>query len=185
MAEFERLAENALAELKGILFQIDETQLVRFCNTVLKARRIVCYGVGREGLMVRALCMRLMHLGLDAHMAGDMSTPPVGNGDLFLASAGPGELSTVLALMQVAKDAGAKNLLVTAQPQSSAAKLADEMLLLPAQTMADDLGGKSVLPMGSLFEIAMLVTFDLLVQSLSKRLDQTPQEMRARHTNLE
>ena len=30
--------------------------------------------------MMKALCMRLMHLGLDAHMVGDMTTPPVARG---------------------------------------------------------------------------------------------------------
>jgi 6-phospho-3-hexuloisomerase len=39
--------------------------------------------------MVRALCWRLKHLGLDAHMVGDMTTP-VGAGDPLVASVGSG-----------------------------------------------------------------------------------------------
>src|SRR3712207_7632788 len=46
-------------------------------------------------------CMRLMHLGLDAHMVADMTTPPVGPGDLFIASVGPGELAVALAFLGV------------------------------------------------------------------------------------
>lgn len=71
-----------------------------------KRNRIVLHGVGREGLMMRAFAMRLYHLGLDAHCLGDMTCPPVGAGDLFLASAGPGSFSSVDALITTAKDAG-------------------------------------------------------------------------------
>lgn len=73
-----------------------------------KDRRIVLHGVGREGLMMRAFTMRLYHLGLNAHCLGDMSCPPVGEGDLFIASAGPGSFSSVDALITTARDAGNK-----------------------------------------------------------------------------
>lgn len=77
-------------------------------EVVLKAKeqQIVLHGVGREGLMMRALAMRLYHLGLKAHCLGDMSCPPVGSGDLLLASAGPGSFSSVDALIATAKKAG-------------------------------------------------------------------------------
>ncbi len=53
--------------------------------------------------------------------------------------------------------------------------------------MANDLGGKatSVLPMGSLFEGAQFLTFELLILALRDHLGVTPAAMRARHTNLE
>jgi D-arabinose 5-phosphate isomerase GutQ len=44
------------------------------------------------------------------------------------------------ALMNVAKNAGAYNLLITAQPESSAGRLADSMIVMPAQTIASDQG---------------------------------------------
>ena len=55
--------------------------------------------------MISGLIMRLHHLGLRVAMQGDMAAPPLAQGDLFLCSAGPGELATVTALMQVARDA--------------------------------------------------------------------------------
>jgi 6-phospho-3-hexuloisomerase len=63
------------------------------------ARRIVLYGQGRTGLMMQAFVMRLYHLGLDAHMVGAMTTPPVGPGDLFVVNAATGDLATGLALI--------------------------------------------------------------------------------------
>ena len=158
----------------------------QMCDEIMSARRIASYGVGREGLMMRALCMRLMHLGLDAHVVGDMTVPPVAAGDLLLVSAGPGAFSTVLGLMGVARDAGARTLVITAQPGGEAARRADVTIHLPAQTMADDQAPQtSVLPMGSLFEAAQLIFFDLISILLRERMGQTPDQMRARHTNLE
>ena len=95
------------------------------------AGRIAVYGCGREALQIKGFAMRLFHLGLPVSVVGDMTTPALGKGDVFLVTSGPGETSTVLALMKVAKKAGAQNLLLTAEPQASAAKLADFTLHHP------------------------------------------------------
>src|SRR5215475_8539245 len=87
------LAGTALSEVGAVFQGISDDATARMCSEILQAKRIACYGVGREGLMIKALCMRLMHLGLDAHMVGDMTTPPLGDGDLLMLSAGPGEFS--------------------------------------------------------------------------------------------
>jgi len=180
------MARRALSEINSVFDHLAADAADRMCNEILKARRIVCCGVGREGLMMKALCMRLMHLGLDAHVAGDMTTPPIGPGDLLIASAGPGTFATVMALMGVAREAGARTMVVTAQPAGPAPSVADVVIELPAQTMANDRGGPaSLLPMGSLYEAAQLVFFDLISILLREKTGQSPDQMRARHTNLE
>ena len=180
------MASQALGDLGRVFAALAPDSGERMCAAILQARRIACYGVGREGLMMRALCMRLMHLGLDAHVVGDMTTPPVGSGDLLLASAGPGQFSTVLALMGVARKAGARTLIVTAQPEGAAPHEADIVMYLPAQTMArDQQADASILPMGSLYEAAQLLFFDLISIMLRSKTGQSPEQMRARHTNLE
>jgi 6-phospho-3-hexuloisomerase len=186
-ATFHDMAQTAMAEIGGVLARTDSDEAERMCAEILRARRIACYGVGREGLMMKALCMRLMHLGLDAHFVGDMTTPPIGAGDLLIASAGPGEFSTVLALQGVAQDAGARVMIVTAQPVGEAPQKAAAVITLPAQTMATDQepGSGSLLPMGSLYEAAQLVFFDLVSILLREKTGQTADQMRARHTNLE
>ncbi|KAJ0969210.1 hypothetical protein J5N97_022087 [Dioscorea zingiberensis] len=157
--------------------------------------RIFVHGVGREGLMLRALCMRLYHLGLPAHPVGDVTTPPASSGDLLIASAGPGGFSTVDAICRVARSAGARVVVITAQPESGseARRCADAVAYLPARTMADeeeDERGSDAprgvkLPMGSLYEGAMFVLFEMLVLKLSDVLGLTPAQLRFRHTNLE
>ena len=179
------LFAGALDEIRAVLEAGADVEADRLCDELLRARRIATYGVGREGLMMRALCMRLMHLGLDAHVVGDMATPHLGRGDLLVVSAGPGTFSTVNALLGVARDAGARTVVVTAQPDGPAPRSADSVIHLSAQTMADDRGGGSVLPMGSLYEAAMLVFFDIVSILLRERTGQTMEGMRERHTNLE
>ena len=179
------LLAGAAAELAGVAAAFDEAALDPVVDAIAGARRVMAYGCGREGLMMRALAMRLFHLGVDVSMQGDMTAPPLGPGDLFLCAAGPGELSTGSALCGVATAAGARVLVITAEPDGPTARMADDRLVIPAQTMARDVGGDSVLPMGSLFEGAMFLVFEVLVLRLRDRLGETPGSMRARHTNME
>ncbi|GMP70181.1 hypothetical protein CsSME_00029138 [Camellia sinensis var. sinensis] len=152
--------------------------------------QIFVYGVGREGLMLKALCMRLSHLGLSSHCVFDMTTPPISSSDLLIASAGPGGFSTVDAICGVARSNGARVLLLTAQPESgSSVKYATVIAHIPAQTMADDGGGGGgsggLLPMGSVYEGAMFVLFEMVVFRLSEVLGESSEAIRSRHTNLE
>ncbi len=182
------MARRAIEEVEAVLARLPPDAADQMGDGILAAKRIACFGVGREGLMVRALCMRLMHLGLDAHMVGDMTTPPIGSGDLLIVSVGPGGFSTAMALLGVARAAGATTMVVTAQPEGDAPQQSDIVVHLPAQTMADDQrngGSPSLLPMGSLFEAVELLFFDLVSIRLRERTGQTPEQMRHRHPNLE
>ena len=163
----------------------DPAELAALVEALATARRIAAYGCGREGLMIRALTMRLYHLGLDIHMVGDMSCPPLGPGDLLLVSSGPGNLATVAALTLQARAAGASIACITAEPNGPDPKAADLVLTIPAQTMARDQTSTAVLPMGSIFEGAQFLIFEILVLHLRDRLGETSASMRARHTNLE
>lgn len=176
---------DAAVELDAVVRRMDEAELEPVVHAITDARRVMLFGCGREGLMMRALAMRLHHLGLEVCMQGDMTAFPLGHGDLFLCAAGPGELPTASALCGVAKDAGARVFVVTAEPEGATSAMADQLLVIPAQTMARDVGGASVLPMGSLFEGAMFLVFEVLVLRLRDALGETAETMRARHTNME
>lgn len=155
--------------------------------------RVFLYGVGREGLMLKALCMRLFHLGLSAHFVFDMTTPPIDAADLLIASAGPGGFSTVDALCAVARSNGGRVLLLTAQPETgSCVKHANAVAYVAAQTMADDdadaerdAKSRPLLPMGSVYEAALFVLFEMVVYKLGEALGESPEAVRSRHTNLE
>ncbi|MBC8037303.1 MAG: SIS domain-containing protein [Rhizobiales bacterium] len=179
--------QQALGELGAVFRHLNGRNVDAAVKTIAEANRIALYGVGREGLQIRGFAMRLFHLGLRASVVGDMTTPPIGEGDILVVSAGPGEFSTVLGLMGVAESAGAATMAITAQPMGEAARRADHVLVIPAQTMADDQGEApvSVLPMGSLYEGAQYVLFEIMILKLRRLLGITPDAMRANHTNLE
>ncbi|MEV0346514.1 SIS domain-containing protein [Nonomuraea sp. NPDC050680] len=177
----------ALDELGAVLAKIDEGSIDAACRLIADARTIGVYGCGREALQIKGFAMRLYHLGLPVAVVGDMTMPALGREDVFLATSGPGESSTVLALMRTATASGATNLLLTAESESSAAELADVALVIPAQTMASDQGERraSILPMGSVYEGALFVLFEVMVLKLGALIGATREAMRARHTNME
>lgn len=177
----------ALDELRTVLDGVDAAAFDKACTRIAKAGKILLYGCGREGLQIRGLAMRLYHIGLNATMVADIATPPLGEGDLFLVSSGPGDLSTVAALMGVACDAGADILYLTATPGTPEGDMASQVLTIPAQTMASDQmpDARSVLPMGSVYEGALFVLFEMMVLRLREQMEIDPDDMRGRHTNME
>lgn len=181
------LYKTALNELAGVFDRLDDADVDKALRMIAAAKTTVVFGGGRERLQIMGFAMRLYHMGLKVAVEGDMTTPPVGKGDLFIVTVGPGEISTALALLGVARAAGATILVITAQPKGRAAQYADFVLTLPAQTMADDQGEKktSVLPMGSLYEGALFVLFEIMILKLKDMLKIDAETMRANHTNLE
>jgi 6-phospho-3-hexuloisomerase len=181
------LYKPVLDEIGAVTAKISDGEMNALCRLIDGAGHVVVYGCGREALQIKGFAMRLYHLGLSAGVAGEMTAPPVGAGDVFLATSGPGELSTVLALMGEAKKAGAHCAVITAEPKGSAATQADSVLVIPAQTMASDqaAGQSSALAMGSVFEGALFVLFEVMIQRIQALSGAKSEDMRARHTNLE
>ena len=132
------LAARALAELAPVFERLAPGAEDALVEAIVKAKRIAIYGAGREGLQMDGFAMRLFHMGRDVHVVGDMTTPPLGPGDLLIISAGPGASNIGDALIDVARQAGAEIAVVTAQPKGRTAAKAGVLFHIPAQTMADD-----------------------------------------------
>jgi len=180
------LFARAIRDLSGAVERIDTAEVDRAVSLIAEARHVSVFGCGREGLQIRGFAMRLFHVGRSVSVVGDMTTPPIGKGDLFLTTVGPGRLSTAQALIGVAKAAGARVLTITAQPDGPAPKMSDEVLVLPAQTMANDHGENvSILPMGSVYEGALFVLFEVMILKMKAKLKVSDEAMRSNHTNLE
>jgi 6-phospho-3-hexuloisomerase len=175
------------AEAAGVLERVNLDQVNAFLDLIQGARKIALYAGGREGLMIRALAMRLFHLGYDVSVVGDMTAPFLTKGDLLILSVGPGYVSTVDALRSVAQRDGATVVCLTAQPEGVTPGAADKIVYLPAQTMANDEAGAatSILPMGSIYELALFLFGEIVVLELLRRTGKTFAECRDRHTNLE
>jgi 6-phospho-3-hexuloisomerase len=173
-------------ELRDVFMTISEPNVATMIDRLASAKKVFTYGVGREGLVLRSFCMRLYHMGLDAHVVGDMTTPHLDAGDLLVTSSGPGYFSTVAALMGVTRRSGGTVLIITANPQAELPRQADDVVVIPGQTMAGGTSERaSIQPMGSLYEQVMWLLCDYVVLRLAERLRLTFADMSHRHTNLE
>ena len=178
------LGTRACQDLEAVFSKLETSRLETLSQELLSAKRIVCYGVGREGLMMAAIAMRLMHAGFKSYVVGEMVTPPVGAGDVFFTSAGPGHFPTIETLLKVAREAGGRTVIVTAQPARAAQMPVDIVIHLPAQTMVDVTAGLSVLTMGTHYEAALLLFGDLLIMRLLELTNQKREDMYTRYTNM-
>ena len=183
MTDLRSLSSKALDDVENVLNSLDPNSADQLAGEIMNARRIVCCDVGRSGLTMRALCLRLLHLGFDAHVVSDATTPPIGAGDLFIASSGWGTGATTGALLNVAKRDGARTLLITAQPRTDATKQIDVAITLSIPEI--DVTPPDCLPNDSLFEIVALLLVDLVAIILRGKTNQTTEDMRQRQTNLE
>jgi 6-phospho-3-hexuloisomerase len=177
-----KTAEGLVAifdEMRDVFARMPPEVPTRLAQEIAKARRILVYGAGRNGLVLQSFAMRLMHLGLDGHYVGQLSAPPVGAGDLLFTALALGRLPTGEAIVKSAKEAGARTVVVTARPDAVSADL---VIALPAQTMADPM--TSILPLGSPFELALSLFCELTVVELMRQLGRSNSDLAARHANL-
>ena len=96
-------AKKILSELSEVFERVDEKQVRAFKEEILKAKKIILIGVGREGLSTKSFTMRLMHLGLNVHWIWDETTPSLGKGDLLIATSGCGEIGHIHYVVEKAK----------------------------------------------------------------------------------
>lgn len=119
-------------QLRETLNNIDGASLADLVHNIVTASKISCYGVGREGLAMKGLAMRLYHLGFQVSVVGEMTAAAVGKGDVLLLSAGPGYFSTVAALSEEARRAGAQVVVFTSAPPPQLAVPAHLAIHVPA-----------------------------------------------------
>jgi 6-phospho-3-hexuloisomerase len=178
--------EIILEELRLALEGVEAGELDEFAGALARARRLFLAGAGRTGLVMRMLAMRLMQAGLEVHIAGAATTPACGAGDLLVVGSGSGETAGMRLLADEAAEAGAEVALLTRAPGSALEGLAGRTLRLPVPLEPEAPGGlASTQPLGTLFEQALLLACDLLVERVMARTGATPQDLQARHANLE
>lgn len=177
------LGAGAAREIAAALAAVDDARVRMLRERLRAANAIATYGVGREGLVLRGFAMRLYHLGLPSFVVGDMTARPLSSDGLLVCSAGPGTFSTVAALASVAREAGAAVALFTSSEASPLAAASDIVVRIPAQTLAG--GPASNQLMGSIYEQAMWVLCDAIVDQLVAELHLDRAAIVPRHTNLE
>ena len=185
--DFKEYTDSILEELRRTLSRISDEDAESLAEIITGARRIFVAGAGRSGLAIKGFAMRLMHLGFEVYVVGEIVTPGIAAEDLLLVGSGSGSTASLVIYAEKARAAGAKIGLITIQEDSPVGKMADVVLTLPAPTpkTEKDLGFRSVQPMAALFEQSLMLALDALVLALMERFGKKTEEMFARHANLE
>lgn len=173
-----------LDENERLLNSVAAEQWDRAGSLITSARAVFVIGNGRSGLAVQMAAMRLMHLGLRVHVAGEVTAPAIGAGDVLIAVSGSGTTASVVGAADTAKKVGASILAVTTASDSPLTRRADEVLVLPAADKQDHSATITRQYAGSLFEQSVLLAFDALFQALWDNEDQTAERLWERHANI-
>lgn len=185
--ESPELFADILADLSGALRQVDATQIEALQSAILSTERVFIAGKGRSGLQMKAFAMRLMHLGLTAHVLDDVTTPAIARTDLLLIGSSSGRTASLLRHAHTAAAIGTPIAAITGNLESPIAAAAETLVHIPASNFKAGAhrGVDSVLVMGSLFEHCLGLVCDLLVIRLKAALQVPESAMIARHANLE
>jgi 6-phospho-3-hexuloisomerase len=174
-------------EIEGALSALDPGSCDELAESILRSKRIFLAGMGRSGLIIRSFAMRLMHMGLVAHVIGETTTPAIEKGDLLLIGSGSGETESLLAMAGKAKTLGIDVVLITVHPASSIAEHAGLVVRVPATTPKSSHPSAvvSIQPRGSLFEQTMFLVCESVVLRLMEMRGMDAEGMFLRHANLE
>ena len=152
---------------------------------LIAAPRVFVLGAGRSGLALKMTAMRLMHLGLDVHVVGEVTSPAIGSGDLLLVASGSGTTGAIVRAAETARGVGASILALTTAPESPLGRLAAVTVVIPAAAKQDHAGQVSAQYSGGLFEQSVLFVGDALFHTLWKASGFTAEQLWPRHANLE
>lgn len=169
--------QRILAELDGVFAGFRGEPLDELAGQVGRARRVVCAGQGRSGLVAAALAVRLVHLGVAAHVAGEATQPAIGGGDLLIAVSRSGGTAVTVYQAERARATGAGVAAISARGDGPLPALADVVAILPEVD--------SLQHGGSLFEQAALIAVDSLCGALQRARGLADADLAARHDNLQ
>jgi 6-phospho-3-hexuloisomerase len=180
-----------VAEVSECAARVEQEEASALVDAILarvSSGRVLLAGAGRADCAVRGFAMRLKNLGIDAHVVGDTTTPPIHSGDLLIVGSGSGGSSELVVAAEKAKAVGADVVLVTIVAESPVGLLADAVVVIPAQSPEARVASlemeqvASEQPMGALFDQTMALVFDAAVMALMKETGQDSSAMFARHT---
>ena len=186
----EEITKHALA----VINQIDEEQVNQMIDTILKSDSIFIVGSGRSELIGKAFAMRLMHLGFNVHVVGDVTTPAIKDIDCLIAISGSGETKVVTIAAGTAKEIGASVVGITTNTKSTLGKNLNVTVKIESKSKEpwkhptshvlkgnyDDLA-----PMGTLFEDSTHLFLDGLIAEFMARLGKKEIDLKKRHATIE
>lgn len=170
-------ASQNLDEIRAILDHVEPTQLRELVGAIENSPTIFFQGSGRTLLMLKAVAMRLMHMGLSVHVVGDVLTPAITEGDLLIAVSARGGTGTHAAIATATR-VGARVAAITTRRENLSEDI-ELVLTLPARTEVP-----SAQHAGSLFEQSLLILGDAICRTIQHDRAIAAESLNARHANL-
>ena len=178
--------EKILDEIKTTLNSSNFDDIENFVIKIINADKILVFGAGRVGLMMKTFAMRLSHLNLKSFFVGDVNLPKTGPGDLIIIGSGSGKTRSVVAIAEIAKLNGLDVISITSDINSLIANLSSSLIQINCDTKEIDMNKRfSFQPMTTLFEQSLLIFLDSLVLILMKSLSENHESMLERHNVIE
>ena len=177
-------------ELSVILAGVDPAETTALADEILSANRIFVGGAGRTFLSMRTFAMRLMQIGIECHLVGEVCTPSIYEGDLLAVASISGTTSVTLNVVQKAKLHGARTAVLTANPGAPIPSACDCVVILPRSLDSTNGEDKALVfsklhTPGNIPEAAVTLILDGVIAELMERQGITGEILLANHANLE
>ena len=180
------IAQTVLDELAVTAKGLKHEEYETFVKMLLGANSIHLTGQGRSLLVAETFAMRLMHVGLSAHVVGGPTAPSVGSGDILIACSGSGTTAITIIQAELSQKAGADIVTITCKPDSPLGRLANLAVHIPAVEKSNHSSAQQSIQLpGTLFEQALFVYFDSAIITLRKLLNKSNADMMTLHSNVE
>lgn len=181
------IAQDILGEVSAAVRGVSEDEVNALVAMIADSSVIFTAASGRSGLVLGCAAMRLVHMGYQVHMTGEVTAPAIQKENLLLVVSGSGETEGIVTKARKARQSGARIGVITANSSSSLGELADMTLCICAPTPKVTQAGnaRSCQPMGNLFEQTAFILLDAVIIKLMNDAGITSNDMFARHANLE
>ena len=196
--DYNEIRFTAVDELRTLLGGVDARQVQDLVDALDAGGSVFVAGSGRSGLAMRAFAMRLMHVGIAAHVVGDVTAPAFAPTDILVVGSGSGATSALVPLAEKAKRLGGRLAILTMDPASRIGRMADVIVRIPAPapkvsphapagTAPEAATGasSSAQPGASLFEQGLWVLLDSCTMLLMAKKSTAAEQIFRRHANLE
>ena len=180
--------QQVINETHSLLHTLDMEKITEWlCALSSKwtKRRIFFWARGRSFLILRGFAMRLMHMGYQVHIVGEVDCPSIDKDDVLIVASGSGSTGSILLFAEKAKKIGASVAAIIGKPETPLHTLCNLVVefhpeMIPESQQLNANGG------GTRFEHSLMLFFDSCILNLiyDKR-GLVYQEMMKRHANLE